>query len=139
MSRKRLVQSEPPFFGEAYGRFHLGKHEELICRELYDLSMRLGMKSSEASGPLDGKWDKGQEFKNDVFEMHQQVEFGRLRCTCKKSPHADDCIMKQPNFRCGDFEIRWYATIGRNMTANRRRVSANTLIKMFERCRESIT
>ena len=63
-------------------------------------------------------------FKNEVFEMRD----GR-------STHGEN---DEPDFVCGNIQIKWYKHIGRGMEINRR-VSFNELCDMFNKCRDSLS
>ena len=62
-------------------------------------------------------------FKNNVFQMHS----GR-------STHGEN---DEPDFICGDVEIKWYKHIGRGMEISKD-APFNDLDFMFQRCRESL-
>lgn len=76
---------EPGFtqmvLGKAYSEFDLGKDESYVAERLYKLSEMLGKKNpdSQAHGLLGGEWGYGQDFKNEVFEMHP---YWWGECTC---------------------------------------------------------
>lgn len=68
-------------FGNATGEFDLGDNERYVAEKLYELSKTLGERDPEAQhhGLLGGEWGYGQDFKNDVFEMHP---YWWGDCTC---------------------------------------------------------
>lgn len=51
--------------------------------------------------------------------------------------HPDNDRSKLPNFRCGDFEVRWYKYIGRDISCNRS-ITRQELEDMFKKCFESL-
>ena len=65
------------------------------------------------------------EYKTDVFEM-------RSYCWNEDSPEAE-----LPNFKCGDFEARWYKYLGRGTSMNRE-IDANDFATMLDRCLASV-
>lgn len=67
----------------------------------------------------------GEYFKNDVFEVRAFV-------WDEDSPES-----KLPNFKCRDFEVRWYKYFGRGMEINRP-ITANEFFCMLEDCLKSI-
>lgn len=87
-------------FGNAYAEFDLGNAERMVADELYALSERLGKASpdNQAHGLLGGTWGYGQDFENEVFEMHPywwgDCECGHEQAECEWSeanPHRPDC------------------------------------------------
>jgi len=38
-----------------------------------------------------------------------------------------------PNFKCGDFEVRWYKHLGRGMSMNRK-IDANRFFNLIDKC-----
>lgn len=85
--------------------------------DLYELSRMLGSRrpDHQSHGVLGGEWGYGNEYSNDVFEMHP---FWWGDCECgfdtreaqfeEDCPHLDDC-----------YQVRWYKYIGRNTELNR--------------------
>jgi len=67
----------------------------------------------------------GTSYCTDVFEM-------RSYCWDTDSERAD-----LPNFKCGDFEVRWYKWLGRGTSMNRE-IDANEFAEMLDRCLESV-
>ena len=53
------------------------------------------------------------------------------------NPHEPDCNLVLPNFKCDDFELRWYKYIGRDMKVSRP-MSLTKLDMLFKKCRESL-
>ncbi len=47
------------------------------------------------------------------------------------------CRTMQPNFKCGDFEVRWYKYLGRGMSMNRV-VDANEFFELIDKCLASV-
>lgn len=116
--------------------YSLRKNEKFISEQLYKLSEMILQKSLS----LDRRPENyGQEFKNETFEMLPC----QWRCSCDAAynhnvnSHKVDCITEQPNFKCGDVEIRWYKYIGRAMNSNRV-VTLNELKKIFKKCMKSL-
>lgn len=91
-------------FGNAHGEFDLGVNERYVAEKLYELSEMLGKKSPDAQvhGLLGGEWGYGQDFKNDVLEMHPYWWGG---CTCgfdekdsswsEEHPHTEICFFNR--------------------------------------------
>ncbi len=76
------VQLSPAVVAECDSvEIRLGDNQAYVRKSLYDLSMRLGKRYPERQvhGALGGDWGYGQDFKNEVFEMHPQYYDG---CTC---------------------------------------------------------
>ena len=67
----------------------------------------------------------GTHYSTDVFEMHSYY-WGDL-----------DEGVNRPNFKCGDFEVRWYKYCGRGMSMNQD-IDANTFFEIVSRCMESV-
>lgn len=114
--------------GNLWGTFDFGELADFVSDELCALSEMLGKKNpdAQAHGCLGGEWGYGQDFKNDTFEMHPYW-WGN-----EDAPEA-----YEPNFQCGDLEIRWYKYIGRGMSVNHA-VTRQELEEIFRKCRESI-
>jgi hypothetical protein len=124
----------------------LGAVERLAAACLYRLSERLGILRPEeqSHGLLGGSYGYGQDFSNDVFEMHP---YWWGDCTCgagdwseegQPAPvHKPECRMELPNFRCGDLAISWYKYIGRGMSANRA-TTEHEIASAFARCMASL-
>lgn len=124
----------------------LGAFERMVSAGLYRLSERLGIlrPAEQSHGLLGGSYGYGQDFKNDVFEMHP---FWWGDCTCgagdwseegQPAPvHTPECRLELPNFRCGDLEVWWYKYIGRGMEANRAPTEAE-VAQVFARCMASL-
>lgn len=91
-------------FGNTYGEFDLGANERYVVEKLYELSEMLGKKKpgKQAHGLLGGEWGYGQDFRNDVFEMHP---YWWGDCTCgfdkkyivwlEAHPHAESCFFNR--------------------------------------------
>lgn len=79
----------------------------------------------------------GIRFKNRTFEL---VPFD-MNCKCGPAAanheHRKGCPADQPNFRCGDFEIRWFKVISPRLRFNRT-VSLAELEEIFLKCEESL-
>lgn len=150
LSRKQMrgvkQKKYKPNFAEimlrnAHEEYDLGENERYASEKLYALSEQLGRMNpkAQAHGCLGGEWGYGQDFKNDVFEMHP---YWWGECTCgagdESDEHKDECKLMLPNFRCGDIEISWYKYIGRGMTVSRK-VSREELREMFRKCFASIS
>jgi len=67
----------------------------------------------------------GEYFKNDTFEVRAFV-------WDEDAPES-----KLPNFKCRDFEVRWYKYLGRGMEINRP-ITANEFFDMLQDCLKSI-
>jgi len=91
-------------FGNASGALDLGADEHYVAERLYALSERLGRldPANQAHGLLGGEWGYGQEFSNEVFEMHPYWWGG---CTCgfealdcrwsEDHPHTPQCFQSR--------------------------------------------
>jgi len=87
-------------FGNATSEYDLGRNETLVADELYDLSQTLAEKNpdAQAHGFLGGEFGYGQDFTNDVFEMHPYW-WGDCQCGYEESemewesdhPHDPAC------------------------------------------------
>ena len=69
--------------------------------------------------------NNGEEYKTDVFEM-RAYEWGE-----------DETQQQLPNFKCGNFEVRWYKYCGRGMSMNRK-IDANKFFKLVDKCLKSV-
>ena len=65
--------------------------------------------------------NNGSEYKTDVFEMYAYY-WG-----------DEDSLCARPNFKCGDFEVRWYKYLGRGMSMNRE-IDANGFFAIIDKC-----
>jgi hypothetical protein len=65
--------------------------------------------------------NNGGEFKTGEFAMHAYY-WG-----------DDEALEARPNFKCGDFEVRWYKYLGRGMSMNRD-IDANDYFAIIEKC-----
>jgi len=66
------------------------------------------------------------EYINDTFEM---------RSYCWDERDEARCAL--PNFKCGDFEVRWYKYCGRGMSINRP-IDRAEFAEIFKKCVDSI-
>jgi hypothetical protein len=68
-------------FGNASADFALGGEEDYVSERLYALSEELGRRdpANQSHGLLGGEWGYGQEYANEVFEMHP---YWWGDCTC---------------------------------------------------------
>lgn len=129
--------------GNAWSELDLGEHKRYVAEKLYQLSEKLGRinPDDQAHGCLGGEWGYGQDFKNDVFEMHPyywgDCDCGAEKSWVEKDTHEFTCSTVRPNFRYQDIEIRWYKYIGREMTISRE-VTRQELIAMFRKCFASV-
>jgi hypothetical protein len=88
-------------FGNAHGEVGLGKDEDYVSEQLYALSEALGRRDpdNQSHGLLGGEWGYGNEFKNDVFEMHPYY-WGDCHCGFETeeyqwgmaNPHPPTCF-----------------------------------------------
>jgi hypothetical protein len=79
----------------------LGEHERYVSNRLYALSEALGLRNptNQSHGLLGGTWGYGQDYTNDVFEMHP---YWWGDCTCgmegqvvaweQANPHPPGCV-----------------------------------------------
>lgn len=84
--------------------------DEYVTADLYELSRELGERDPErqAHGFLGGEWGYGQDFENDVFEMHPYW-WGDCECGHDdreaqwedEHPHLDDCYQSELSRRGG--------------------------------------
>jgi hypothetical protein len=88
----------------------------------------------EFDSPMD---NTGASYKALGFELHAYY-WGDCECGAGEDyNHAPSCRTMWPNFRCGDFEVRWYKYLGRGMSMNQD-VDANTFFKIIDRCLASV-
>ena len=105
------------------GEFDLGKLEKLVVSNLRKLAQL-----TKVEGLGDNIGGHSVKFRSDVFVM-QNYHW----CT-----EGDDCkTAAQPNFKCGDVEIRWYKYLGRGMSVNRQ-VTREELTEIFQKCKDSL-
>lgn len=67
----------------------------------------------------------GNSFKNDIFEVNAYY-WG-----------DDEKESKKPNFKCGDFEVRWYKYLGRGMSWTE--ITHDELNKILDKCVKSLS
>lgn len=137
--------------------------EGFVSSGLYELSAQLGKRNPDAQsyGLLGGEWGYGQDFANDVFEMHP---FWWGDCTCgqekraaklddehpdlsddewieweRANPHDPRCRYEMPNFRhfASGYTVEWYKYIGRSEKANRP-ISYTEFVQIITECLASI-
>lgn len=53
-------------------------------------------------------------------------------CECAENEPCK-CRAGEPNFKCGDFEVRWYKYLGRGMSMNRS-IDANEFFALLDKC-----
>lgn len=87
--------------GNAWSEFDLGEHERYVAEKLYKLSEKLGRMNpdDQAHGCFGGEWGYGQDFKNDIFEMHPYY-WGDCDCGAECPKHQADCeqVTKRDNW-----------------------------------------
>src|SRR3989344_1712284 len=107
-----------------------GPMPQLLEKKLYELSKMLAIKlrAHTHHGGLGGEHGYGQEFSNNVFLMHRPA---LLPLSTKRTESPP------PNFKCGDFEVRWEHYIGFNMTINKS-ITPSEIDDIFKRCAESL-
>lgn len=49
----------------------------------------------------------------------------------------DEKMAATPNFKCGDFEVRWYKYLGRGMSMNKP-IDANRFFLLLDKCLSSV-
>jgi len=69
--------------------------------------------------------NNGSQYATDAFEMRAYY-WG-----------DDKTLASLPNFRCGDFEVRWYKFLGRGMSMNKE-IDANAFFELIEKCLTSV-
>lgn len=106
--------------------YPLGRNDKFVMYELHDLVRLLG--NTEDTPVFD-------EYVSYEFEIRP---YSWADCTCKAHAKKGSCKACRPNFKCGDFELRWYKYIGRGMDCNKR-LSRKKMRRMFEKCRRSIS
>jgi hypothetical protein len=97
-----------------------------MSRRVYRFMRDLGEKLADSFGRAP-TGNTGEHFENEVFSM-------RAYCWCDGDRHPDGC---PPNFKCGDFEVRWYKYLGRGSSMNRN-IGAEELAEIERRCMESL-
>ena len=139
-----MQQYEPELgqaiFGNEPQEYDLGESRQYVSHKLYELSEILAEidPSEQRHGFLGGEFGYGQEFKNDVFEMHPYW-WGDCTCGQEEAPNGclSECKTRLPNFRCGDISVSWYKYIGRGMSTNIKQ-SKKDWRKVFDKCFSSI-
>lgn len=85
--------------------------------------------------------NEGSDFVNDTFEMHSYYWGEDCSCESEDGEHGEMCIADcpscRPNFRCGDFEMRWYKHARRGTSCNRVPEPVE-MVNIFERCYASV-
>lgn len=87
--------------------------------------------------------NEGSHFSNETFSMH--AYYWGDDCSCPiaaDGEHADapcdaECPSCRANFRCGDFEVRWYKHARRGTSCNRI-PEPSEMVAIFERCYSSV-
>jgi hypothetical protein len=51
---------------------------------------------------------------------------------------ARDCPFNLPQFKCGEFEVRWHKWIGRSLDVSGPEMSDAELSALFDRCEASV-
>ena len=49
----------------------------------------------------------------------------------------DEELKNRPNFKCGDFEVRWYKYLGRGMSMNQE-IDANRFFEIIDKCLDAL-
>ena len=114
-------------FGDEVGEF-----AGATVRDIAFLLIELGKGTPDEESGVTG----GVDFQNEVFEMHP-YHWGNCTCGARVAPHRPTCSIKQPNFRSGGLDLRWYHAIGPGMTANRA-TSRRELREIYCRCLNSL-
>jgi hypothetical protein len=82
----------------------------------------------------------GDEYETPDFKLRAYY-WGDCTCGAEDSeiekPHAAECGVSLPNFKCGDFEVRWYKWLGRGMSMIRQ-IDANEFFQLIDKCVESV-
>lgn len=68
--------------------------------------------------------NSGTNYKTDTYEMYAYY-WG-----------DDELLQERPNFKYGEFEVRWYKYLGRGMSMNRE-IDANEFFDIIDKCLES--
>lgn len=76
--------------------------------------------------------NNGQYYHTDVFEIRAFVW-----CCCDYDSFDENCNCNLPNFKIGDFEVRWYKRMGRGMSMNKD-INANEFFKLIDKCLECV-
>lgn len=107
------------FFGNAFSQYDCHDFIEagllLLEQELQRVMWNIGQK------PFESAISGGDDCACPVFEIHPY---------CWSDDEAQKVI---PNFKCGDFEIRWYKHMGRGMSMNQP-VDANQFFEIIGKC-----
>lgn len=82
--------------------------------------------------------NNGGEYHTEAFQMRAYY-WGYCDCGAAEDSeqHAESCALQLPNFKCGDFEVRWYKWCGRGMSMNRE-IDANEFFVLIDKCVESV-
>jgi site-specific DNA-methyltransferase (adenine-specific) len=117
---------------------------DLVSERLRALTRRLQESGEDtAGGFLGGRDGYGADFENDTFTMRQHTE-DPADCTCGAcdvggdGKCARDCPFNLPQFKCGDFEVRWHKWIGRSLEVSAAEMSEADISEMFDRCERSL-
>lgn len=133
-----------------------GTHDaECYYTELNRLMVAAGVHEWSFGNGTD--WEDLQKIKDGIYRQMTEkyglpMQGCAVHCTCtrakrfedwceanKRGPagHAIDCPVYVPNFKCGNFEVRWYKYMGRGMSMNQD-IDANDFFKIIEQCLESV-
>jgi len=92
----------------------LGEYASVIIKDIAVFLVELDKgKVSEEGGS-----SAGVDFRNEIFAM-RPYHWGNCTCGVGTGLHHESCAIRQPNFRFGNLELRWYHAIGPGMIANR--------------------
>ncbi len=128
-------------FGNNFGELECPQWLVVLIERLGDEIWRVTHNSTGAGiNPTD---NEGSSFGTNMFEMRSYY-WGD--CIC---PTDDDeevavkpvvivCQACAPNFKFGDFEVRWYKHARRSPSMNRD-ITPDEATKMFEKCMASVT
>ena len=116
-------------FGSRWSEYDCPDYIEALLRYLGDELDRVMRNKGQKhyDSPLG---NNGGYYKNDTFEM-------RAYCWGEHEEGNADCPCCLPNFKCGDFEVRWYKYCGRGMSIGRE-ITESEVIKIFDKCISSL-
>lgn len=124
MSKKYIPELGQGAFGCPTSEFECPEFIEAglryLASEIERVEWNLTQKEYEAPTA-----NNGGQYKTDAFEMYAYY-WGE-----------DENLCNRPNFKCGEFEIRWYKYLGREMSMNKD-IDANDFFKIMDKCLKSV-
>lgn len=115
-------------FGAKFSDLECPEYIEALIRYLADEISRVEWNRTQKKYEPP-TYNNGKEYKTDCFEM-------RSYCW-EDCDETSDCKCCKPNFKCGDFDVRWYKYLGRGMSMNRD-IKSDEAIALFDKCLKSV-